>query len=81
MNLSSNSFLCTFGSLFQQFFSMAYMSWNFIISISLVSLIKNPFRQPTKMYTWMAHGYVWTLSTITSLILLFDLKNIGRYIS
>jgi hypothetical protein len=58
--------LCFLQAIWSQFWGLASISWNGIISINLVLDLSNPFGNNSIWQKWY-HLYVWGLSTATTL--------------
>eukprot|EP01114_Cavostelium_apophysatum_P012650 TRINITY_DN2883_c0_g1_i1.p1 TRINITY_DN2883_c0_g1~~TRINITY_DN2883_c0_g1_i1.p1 ORF type:complete len:621 (-),score=131.11 TRINITY_DN2883_c0_g1_i1:100-1962(-) len=58
---------CLYSVIVGQFFGVASISWNMIVSLSLIITIRNPFSQYGK-YNKFFHIYAWTVSLISTII-------------
>lgn len=65
-----NTRFCTWQTALGEFFGLASMSWSFLVSFNLYITLRNPFRD-TARFVKVYHIYVWALSTITLVVLLF----------
>ena len=55
-------------AMWTQFWGLGSVSWNGIISLNIILLLRNPFMNP-KTYVIFYHGYVWSISAVTTILL------------
>jgi len=63
-----NSYLCASQAAWAQFWGLGSISWNGIISINIIFLLRNPFMNPTAHIT-VYQIYVWGLSLISAIFI------------
>eukprot|EP01117_Protostelium_nocturnum_P017721 TRINITY_DN7267_c0_g1_i1.p1 TRINITY_DN7267_c0_g1~~TRINITY_DN7267_c0_g1_i1.p1 ORF type:complete len:714 (+),score=239.10 TRINITY_DN7267_c0_g1_i1:119-2260(+) len=66
--LQENHSICYFQAIFAQFFGLASVTWNGMISLNLLFNMKNPFLN-TASYTKWYHLWTWGTSAATTIIM------------
>eukprot|EP01102_Stenamoeba_stenopodia_P011095 TRINITY_DN3394_c0_g1_i1.p1 TRINITY_DN3394_c0_g1~~TRINITY_DN3394_c0_g1_i1.p1 ORF type:complete len:775 (-),score=152.04 TRINITY_DN3394_c0_g1_i1:402-2726(-) len=66
--------ICLLQALWSQFFGLASISWNGVVSINLVLDLQNPFGNNSSYFKWY-HLFVWSLSAGTTLVMFIGFKS------